>query len=106
MYKFRSKADADLIMMKPVGDQLLGLIGKEPAASGIIEAAALPAAIDALEGAIAAERAARRPAGGSADGAEDGRPGGAPIGLHRRAWPLLEMMKRAAADRADVVWGV
>ena len=55
-YVFRSRADADLIMMAPVGDQLLRIIGRVPSARGIIEAAALPAAIQAIEGAVPADR--------------------------------------------------
>ena len=42
MYRFKSKADGDLIMMAPVGDQILRIIGREPAPQGIIEVAALP----------------------------------------------------------------
>ena len=49
MYRFKSKADGDLIMMAPVGDQILRIIGREPAAKGIIELARIPAAITALE---------------------------------------------------------
>src|SRR5947209_4812054 len=57
MYRFKSKADGDLIMLAPVADQILRIIGREPAPQGIIEVAALPQAIAALEQAIvAAER--------------------------------------------------
>jgi hypothetical protein len=38
LYKFRSKAAGDLIMLGPQGDQLLRLLGREPARQGIIEA--------------------------------------------------------------------
>ena len=93
----RSKADADLIMMKPVGDQILGIIGKTAAGSGIIEAAALPAAIEALERAIAAERAAH--CGGERRADDEFGPAAHRVGLHQRAWPMLEMMKRAAAEQ-------
>ena len=48
MYRFKSKADGDLIMLAPVGDQLLRIMGREPAAQGIIEVAALPQAIAAI----------------------------------------------------------
>ena len=101
MYRFKSKADGDLLMMAPVGDQILRIVGREPAAKGIIEVAALPAAIAALEQAIAdAERV--RATGGDDDDAE----GAAAVGLRQRAWPLLEMMRRSLAERADIVWGV
>ena len=101
MYRFKSKADADLFMTTPVGDQILRLVGKEPAAQGIIEKGQLPAAIAALEVAIAAE-AARR---GSAT-ADDEAEGGVAIGLAQRAWPMLELMRRSHAEQADIVWGV
>ena len=103
MYRFKSKADGDLIMMAPVGDQLLRIIGREPAERGIIEVAALPQAIAALEQAIAAAESAR----GAAPKRDDDDAGEAEaIGLQQRAWPLLEMMRRSLAERADIVWGV
>jgi len=37
LYKFKSKATGDLIMLEPNGRQVLRLIGKEPTAQGIIE---------------------------------------------------------------------
>ena len=37
IYKFKSKAAGDVIMLQPHGDQLMRLIGREPAAKGIIE---------------------------------------------------------------------
>ena len=88
-------------MMGPVGDRLLRIVGKEPAARGIIEAAALPAAIEALE---AAAEADRRERGGEDDGEHD--PKEPRVGLAQRAWPLIDMMKRAQADKNDIVWGV
>ncbi len=106
MYRFTSKADGDLLMMAPVGDQLLRIMGREPAPQGIIENAAIPAAIAALEQAIAiadAERQ-RKHAGGRDD--DDEAAGGVAIGVGQRAWPLLEMMRRSLAEHADIVWGV
>jgi hypothetical protein len=107
-YVFKSKADADLLMMAGVGDQLLRIVGKEPAAQGIIELAAIPAAIRALEQALAAEDESTRQAKaakGSQDDDEDFT-AGVRLGLRQRAWPMLEMMKRSIAERADIVWGV
>jgi hypothetical protein len=91
-------------MMKPVGDQILRILGHEPAAQGIIEAAALPQAIHSLEEAIAAAELAKRDAK-RAD-ADDDDTGAEAVGLQQRAWPMLEMMRRSLAERADVVWGV
>ena len=95
LYKFKSKATADLIMLQPHGDQLLRLIGREPAAKGIIEAADMPAAIRALQDAAAQAQPA----------AEDDR-GERGVGLKQRVWPMIEMMKRAHAAGEPIVWGV
>jgi Domain of unknown function (DUF1840) len=106
LYKFKSKAAGDVIMLGPNGDQVLRIIGKEPAAQGIIEVAAMPAAMAAIEQAIAGDEAARAqaprdgPATGSAAPAQDR------VSLRQRAWPLVEMMKRAHAADQNIVWGV
>jgi hypothetical protein len=101
IYKFKSKAAGDVIMLGPNGDQVLRLIGKEPAPKGIIEPAAMAAAMAALEQAIAADDAARKaPDAERADAPQDR------IGLRQRAWPLIEMMKRASAANQEIVWGV
>jgi hypothetical protein len=101
MYRFKSKADGDLIMLDPIGDQILRILGREPAPQGIIELQALPQAITALEQAIAAAERAR---GGADD--DDADDGARSVGLRQRAWPMLEMMRRSLAERADIVWGV
>lgn len=100
IYKFKSKATGDLVMLGPQGDQLLKIIGREPAAQGIIEPAAMPAAIAALEAAIAAETAPAE------DEENDGRDGPRAVSLRQRAWPMIEMLKRARAEERPVVWGV
>jgi hypothetical protein len=102
MYRFKSKADADLLMLKPVGDQILRILGRDAATQGIIEAAALPAAIRALEEAIAAAELAKRDA---MHDEGEGDVGAEAVGLQQRAWPMLQMMRRSLAERADVVWG-
>ena len=101
MYVFKSKADADLMMLDPVGEQILRIIGREPAKQGIVEAAALPGAIAALQQAIAEAERAR-----SGRDDDDGPGGAVKVGLAQRAWPMIEMMKRSVAERADIVWGV
>ena len=42
LYKFKSKSGSDVIMMGPNGDEVLRLIGKQPAPQGIIEPAGGP----------------------------------------------------------------
>jgi len=106
LYKFRSKAGSDVIMMGPNGDEVLRLIGKGPAPKGIIEPEAMPAAIAAIEHAVAADEAARaqQEAEAQADGKTlEPREG---VTLRQRAWPLIEMMRRAQPAGHDIVWGV
>lgn len=101
-YVFKSAATADLIVMKPQAEQLLKIVGVAPSAQGILPAAALPAAIAALEAAVAAAR--RRPEADADESAQEKED--EPIDLGRRAWPFVDMLRRAAAEGADVVWGV
>jgi hypothetical protein len=100
IYKFKSKATGDLIMLGPHGDQVLRLMGREPAATGIIEPAALAAALAALQDAVAAE-AARAAEG---DDTDTDQPRA--VALRQRAWPMVEMLRRAQTADAAVVWGV
>jgi hypothetical protein len=106
IYKFKSKAAGDVIMMGPSGDQVLRIIGKEPAAKGIIECVDMPAAMTAIERAIEQEEAQRQEA--EREAAAEGRTLGAHEGvsLRQRAWPLVEMMKRAHRENKEIVWGV
>ena len=106
IYKFKSKAAGDVIMMGPAGDEVLRLIGKGPAAQGIVESAAMGGAIAAIEQAVAADDAARAQA--EKEAAAEGRRLAPRDGvtLRQRAWPLVEMMKRSQSEGADIVWGV
>ena len=107
IYKFKSKAAGDVIMLGPNGDQVLRLIGKEPAAQGIIESADMAAAIASIEQAVAADEAARAAAKADAGG-EQGKQDSPrdKVSLRQRAWPLVEMLKRARVANQEIVWGV
>ena len=98
MYKFKSKATGDLIMTQPVGDRVLGLIGKAVTPQGIIEVDQMQAAMSALESAVAAE--APKPASDNDDSHKADN-----VGLRQRVWPMVEMMKRAAAEQQPITWG-
>lgn len=104
IYKFKSQAAADVIMLAPNGDQMLTIIGKESAAQGVITVAHIPEAIIALEAAIVTHEAA-----------EDKRsknPGqvvaveGDSIMLRHRAGPFIDLLKISVQAGKDVVWGV
>ena len=106
LYKFKSKASGDVIMLGPNGDALMRALGREPAPKGIIEPAAMAAAIVAIEQAVAADEAARAEA--ERDAAARGetlapRDG---VALRQRLWPMVDLLKRSAAAGEPVVWGV
>ena len=106
LYKFKSKVAGDVIMLAASGDQVLRILGREPSPQGILEVAAMPAAMQAIEAAVVEDEQARQQA--QAEAAAEDKPL-APrdaVTLRQRAWPLLEMIKRSHAARADIVWGV
>jgi Domain of unknown function (DUF1840) len=90
LYKFKSKATGDLIMLEPQGKQILRLIGKEAGAKGIILPNEMLAAIDALHAAVEQEEA---------DGPRT-------ISLKQRVVSFIDMLRRAHAEDKEVVWGV
>ncbi len=106
IYKFKSKAAGDVIMMGPAGDDVLRLIGKAAAPQGIIDVASMAAAIAALEQAVVADESARAEAeaAAKAEGKKVAPREG--VSLRQRAWPLVAMMKRSMSDNAEIVWGV
>jgi Domain of unknown function (DUF1840) len=101
LYKFKSKASGDVIMLGPNGDQVMRIVGREPAAQGIFEVEHMPQLLTALEQAVAADEAARQKAGddGEAPGKGDG------VALRQRVWPLVEMLRRSHAAREVITWG-
>lgn len=104
LYKFKSQAAADVIMLSMNGEQMLSIMGKDVAPQGIITVAQIPAAIAALEAEIVAHEAdlARRAA--NQPSSEDVL--GDSVMLRQRAAPLIDLMRCSAAAGKDVVWGV
>lgn len=100
IYKFRSKAAGDVIMLGPHGDHFLSVLGREPAPQGIIEVARMPEALARIEAAIAADEAAR------SGNAEEERAPDEAVGLRQRLWPMVEMIRAAQAEDTPIVWGV
>lgn len=109
LYKFKSRAAADLTMLEPQGRQILEIIGKTPGAPGIVTVAQIPAAIATLEAAVAADEARRAQQAAEA-GPEDAEQTDAEradaVHLRQRVVPFIELLRRSAAEAQDVVWGV
>ena len=57
LYRFKSKASGDVVMLQPNGKQLLEILGKDPAGPGIILPEQIPDAIKVLQDAVFEEEA-------------------------------------------------
>lgn len=105
LYKFKSKATGDLIMLEPQGRQILKIIGKDAEGKGIILPSEMMSAVQALQNAVNAEEEVYREATENDDESEklNGPKG---ITLRQRVVPFIEMLKRAHKEDKDIVWGV
>ena len=109
LYRFRSKATGDTLMLGPQAEQFFSALRREPAPRGIIEPEAMGAALEALRAAIEADDAARAASAGLDEPQREAAAEAAgrdPVALRRRLWPMVEMLRRAQAAGEPVVWGV
>lgn len=105
LYKFKSKAAGDVIMLEPNGRQVLGILGKDAGPQGIIEATQLPASISALEAAIEKDEADQKAAAAEAASRGEKPLKADGVSLRQRAVPFLDLMRRSQKEGKDVVWG-
>lgn len=107
LFKFKSKATGDLIMLEPNGRRVLQIIGKDPSATGIILPAQMPAALEALTSAVAAEEAAIEAAKNAKVDEECINPAESDaVPLRQRALPFIELLKSSHKANVEIVWGV
>ncbi len=114
LFKFKSKACADLIMLEVDGRRILkAMVGDDPV-KGIVLVADLKATLERLDAAVAQDETLRRiraekaqAKASDAESAEDGEQDPLPaIRLAQRAAPMQKMLQRCMAEEADLVWGV
>jgi hypothetical protein len=106
LYKFKSKAAGDLIMLEPNGRRVLEIIGKDAGPTGIILPEQMPGAISALENAISKEEADQKALADEANAKGEAAPKFDGVSLRQRAVPFLDMLKRCQKSGAEIVWGV
>lgn len=110
LFKFKSQATGDLIMLEADARRLLKIILGDDPAKGIVQAKDLPSAIASLESAVEkdeSDRKQRADKSRSLVSGEDVDP--IPlnsVSLAQRAAPMLKLLKRCLAEDSDVVWGV
>jgi hypothetical protein len=106
LFKFKSKASGDVIMLEPNGRRVLEIIGKEAQPKGIILPEQMPAAVAALEAAIAKEESDQQAMIEKAKANGETPPRFDAISLRQRAVPLLDMLRRCQKAGQEIVWGV
>lgn len=98
LVRFDSKV-GQFFMDSEIAVQLLKLLGNSGTVPGAILAADVGAAHQRLAAAVRGGAAVPAP---SQD--EDSDPAELPVSLKQRAFPLLDLLERAASQGADVLW--
>ncbi len=110
LYKFKSKATGDLIMLQAHGRRLLDIIGKDAGPDGrdpgILCPGQMEAAIAAIEAAIAKDEALNPEADTDRLRTDQAAEQVETISLRQRAQPFIEMLRRCRKADCEVVWGV
>lgn len=110
LYKFKSKAAGDVIMLQANGKRVLDIIGnatgREFGAQGILRPAQMKAAVEGLNTAINQEEADQKAAVAQAQADGQTAPQFEAVSLRQRAHPLIEMLRRCESANAEIVWGV
>lgn len=106
IYKFKSRATGDLIMLEPDGRRVLEIIGKVPGPQGIIEVDQMLPAVAALNAAIAKAEADFKAAAAAAGGPDNVPTPHDAVTLRQRATPFIAMLKECAQADREIVWGV
>lgn len=110
LYKFKSKATGDVIMLQPNGQRVLEVIGKhsasEPSVKGILLPEQMPDALSALQAAIAQEEVQRKEAIDRAKAENLPAPRFEAVGLRQRALPFMDMVRACMKAEEAITWGV
>lgn len=108
LYRFKSKATGDVVMLEPNGRQVLEILGKDPDGPGIILPEQLASAIEALRAAVLAEEAEveRKRQEAQASGEDLPVPPEERVPLRSRVTPFIEMLQHCQRESSEVVWGV
>ena len=93
---FKTKAYADITMFGDIAVSLLKMMGHSGTVPSAILAEDLPAALERLTAALDSETGLP-----PVENINDDEP---PVSMHIRAIPLIELLKAAIKQGADVMW--
>lgn len=106
LYRFKSKATADLVMLAHDGKRLLELWGKDAGAAGVLAVADMDAAAAALLAEAEREEAAIAQAKADAEAAGEPEPQLPPVTWRARIQPMLKTLGYCQAEDAVLYWEV
>lgn len=98
LIKFDSEVGS-FTMDRDIGVQLLRAMGHSGTVPGAILPADIPSALARLQGLVAKSPPDSRPPAGKSDEESE-----VLVSLQQRAFPLIELLTRAAARGKDVLW--
>ena len=100
LVRFNSKTGM-ITMFGDVATKLLRMMGQSGAVPGAILAPDIPAAVERLRQSISMqiEPEKKQPRDGESEAESDQR-----VSLSQRAFPLIELLERAAKNGSDVIW--
>lgn len=105
MITFSSRATGDITMLDAHARQLLAAMGRDDPTRGAIMPTQIDNAIARLQAAIAlAPRVTAKAMSAADDDADTDQ--AEPVSLAQRAFPLVDMLRRARLADAPVLWGV
>jgi len=101
LYKFKSDAGGDVIMLESAGRQILEIVGKGDEAKGILLVDQMPDALVALQTAIKLDESSDAPEDESESDKSSQR-----VSLRTRSWPLMSLIESSLKAQVPVTWGV
>jgi len=100
---FHSKVWSSITMFGDVAIRLLKMTGHSGTVPGALLAADVPAALGRLQQALATAGPDEEIAPGAQPGQEDADTS-PPVGIHLRAYPLIQLLSASAEQGSDVMW--
>ena len=111
LYRFQSRVTADLLMLQPVAERVLGTLGKEISGSGIITWAEIPSAICRLKAEAERELKASTDSTDSQLTSEPDQSADDTatnplnnVQFRQRIAPLITVLERCHAAQKDLIW--
>jgi len=106
LYRFKSKASGDVVMLEPNGKRLLEILGKSPLGPGILLLEQMPAALEAIRLAVFDEECEFERLAQEALARGEDPPDPERVSLRMRLAPFVEMVHHCQRESCEVVWGV